>query len=247
MGSNPGVWSVSLISGLYQQWVQNSEVFLATLAGSLMGAVVRAAAALVPAGVRIMSPVNYSRQRICPGAICQHCYRLLNASNASILSGWGLAVRSPLTVRTRVLSLLLKWWPWLYFMCEKNTRVVVQACCGVCSADLNTYGTVHCWLKMLIGKLSEFLEIWWSQKTKSFNSSALLKNNSSLTNGAPPPLCFKPLGLKCWWNGGGGYPLQRSPAVAWQPHPRARTHLQEAYRAQWTSAFTIQTSTYERG
>lgn len=47
----------------------------------------------------------------------------------------------------------------LFHMCEKNTRVVVQACCGVCSADLNTYGTVHCWLKMLIGKLSEFLEI----------------------------------------------------------------------------------------
>lgn len=59
----------------------------AALAGSLMEAVIRTAAALVSAGVRFMSPVRYSCQRIGPGVICQHHYRVLNASEASILSG----------------------------------------------------------------------------------------------------------------------------------------------------------------
>lgn len=215
MESNPNIWSVGFLSGLYRHWcvrlhwqeawwmllLEQQPHWFQQVWGSCHPSVTGASV-------------------FAPGVICQHRYRVLNASNASILSGWGLAV-------------------WSNFYRSRNSGNYGWA-----------FSTIDIWHIQLFvadanraeGKLSVFLEIWCSQKTKSFNSPALLKNNSRvLLTRFPSSHALNPWDL----NVGGsmvkwGVGVTLSKEVLLLPdnptHPSARTHLLKAHRAQWSSA-----------
>lgn len=78
------------------------------------------------------------------------------------------------------LSILLMWSPCFYFMCVM--------CAGWCMWCV-FMKSVYVWhIQLLVvhvnrtpDKVSVFSEIWCPQKTKSFNSSAFLKNNSGVS------------------------------------------------------------------